>query len=34
MPCENSETVSCASSIIKNIAVFPAVSKLAVKLIC
>ena len=32
--CENSKTVSFASSIIKNIVVFPALSKFAVKLIC
>ena len=34
MPCENSKTVSFASSIIKNVVVFPALSKFAVKLIC
>ena len=34
VPCENSKTVSFASSIIKNIVVFPALSKFAVKLIC
>ena len=34
VPCENSKTVSFASAIIKNIAVFPALCELAVKLIC
>ena len=33
LPCENSKTVSFASSIMKNIVVFPALSKFAVKLI-
>ena len=33
VPCEKSKTVSCASSIIKNIVVFPALSKFAIKLI-
>ena len=33
-PCEKSNTVSLASSIIKNIVVFSALSKFAVKLIC
>ena len=32
--CENSKTVSFAFSVINNIVVFPALSKLAVKLIC
>ena len=32
--CEKSKTVSFASSIIKNIVVFPALPKFAVKLIC
>ena len=34
VPCEKSSAVSFASSIIKNIVVFPALSKFAVKLIC
>ena len=34
VPCEKSDTVSSASSGIKNIVVFPALSKFAVKLIC
>ena len=34
VPCENSKMVSFASSVIKNIVVFLALSKLAVKLIC
>ena len=34
VPCENSKTVSFASSIIKNIVVFPGLSKFAVKFIC
>ena len=33
IPCEKSKTVSLASSIIKNIVVFPGLSKFAVKLI-
>ena len=33
VPCEKSKTVPFASSIIKNIVVFPALSKFAVKLI-
>ena len=32
--CEKSKTVSFASSIIKNIVLFPVLSKFAVKLIC
>ena len=32
--CEMSNTISFASSIMKNIVVFPALSKLASKLIC
>ena len=34
VPCEKSKTVSFASSIMKNIVVFPTLSKFAVKLIC
>ena len=34
VPCEKSNTVSFASSMVKNIVVFPALSKFAVKLIC
>ena len=34
MPCEKSKTVSIASSIMKNIVVFPGLSKFAAKLIC
>ena len=34
VPCENSKTVSFISSIIKNIVVFPSLSKFATKLIC
>ena len=34
VPCEKSKTVSFASSIIKNIVLFPVLSKFAVKLIC
>ena len=34
VPCEKSKTVSFASSVIKNIVVFPALSKFALKLIC
>ena len=34
VPCEKSNTVSLASSISKNIVVFPALSEFAVKLIC
>ena len=33
-PCEKSKTVYFASSIMKNIVVFPTLSKFAVKLIC
>ena len=33
VPCENSNSVSFASSIMKNILAFPALSKFAVKLI-
>ena len=32
--CENSKAVSFASSIIKNVVAFPALSKFAVKLTC
>ena len=32
--CEKSKTVSFASSVMKNIVVFPALSRSAVKLIC
>ena len=34
VPFQESKTVSFASSIIKNISVFPSLSRLAVKLIC
>ena len=34
VPCEKSEAVSIASSIMKNIVVFPARSKFVAKLTC
>ena len=34
VPCEKPKTVSFAFSIIKNIVVFPSLSKFAVKLFC